>query len=64
MPKLFRHSGKIRNKHISKRDTEKLVKEIWRERLEDPGGRCDASRSMRVWLGGGLPRVSGRDGWL
>ncbi len=38
VPKLFRHSGRIRNKHLSKRDTEKLVKEIWRERLNDPGG--------------------------
>ena len=38
MPKLFKHSGKIRNKHLSKRDTEKLVKEIWKERMADPGG--------------------------
>lgn len=43
VPKLFRHSGRIRNKHLSKRDTEKLVKEIWRERMNDPGG----------WAGGG-----------
>lgn len=38
VPKLFKHSGKLRNKHLSKRDTEKLVKEIWRERMADPGG--------------------------
>lgn len=38
MPKLFRHSGRIRNKHLSKRDTEKLVKEMWKERMNDPGG--------------------------
>lgn len=37
VPKLFRHSGRVRNKHLSKRDTEKLVKEIWRERMADPG---------------------------
>lgn len=38
VPKLFKHSGKIRNKQISKRETEKMVKEIWKERLADPGG--------------------------
>lgn len=38
VPKLFRHSGRIRNKHLSKRDTEKLVKEMWKERMNDPGG--------------------------
>ena len=32
VPKLFKHGGKIRNKNMSKRDTEKLVKEIWKER--------------------------------
>ena len=36
VPKIFRHAGKVRNKHLSKRDTEKLVKEIWKERLMDP----------------------------
>ncbi|KAL4448019.1 hypothetical protein ABPG75_005238 [Micractinium tetrahymenae] len=36
VPKLFKHGGKIRNKHLSKRDTEKLVKEIWKERMADP----------------------------
>ncbi|KAL4444954.1 hypothetical protein ABPG77_004004 [Micractinium sp. CCAP 211/92] len=36
VPKLFKHSGKLRNKHLSKRDTEKLVKEIWKERMADP----------------------------
>ena len=30
-------SGKIRNKHLSKRDTEKMVKEIWKDRMNDPG---------------------------
>ena len=40
VPKLFKHSGKMRNKHLSKRDTEKLVKEIWKERMADPGGFC------------------------
>lgn len=37
IPKLFRLGGKVRNKHIAKRDTEKLVKEIWKERMNDPG---------------------------
>jgi hypothetical protein len=43
VPRLFRHAGKVRNKHMSKRDTEKLLKEIWRERAADPavaGGRA------------------------
>ena len=28
----------IRNKHLSKRDTEKSIKEIWKARLEDQKG--------------------------
>lgn len=44
VPRLFKHSGKIRNKHLSKRDTEKLVKEIWKERMADPGGRPPRQR--------------------
>lgn len=32
VPKLFRFVGKIRNKHMSKRDTEKLVREVWKDR--------------------------------
>ncbi|KAI7835772.1 hypothetical protein COHA_010350 [Chlorella ohadii] len=43
VPKLFRHSGRIRNKHLSKRDTEKLVKEIWRERLNDPAAAAGSA---------------------
>eukprot|EP00884_Botryococcus_braunii_P012883 jgi/Botrbrau1/21596/Bobra.43_1s0006.1 len=35
VPKLFRCSGKVRNKHISKRETEKLVKEVWKEKSEE-----------------------------
>jgi hypothetical protein len=37
VPRLFKHSGKIRNKQMSKRETEKLVKEVWKERMADPG---------------------------
>eukprot|EP00887_Chlorella_sp_A99_P004632 scaffold4.g4632.t1 len=36
VPKLFRHAGKIRNKNLSKRETEKMVKEMWKERMADP----------------------------
>ncbi|KAK9824582.1 hypothetical protein WJX72_011489 [[Myrmecia] bisecta] len=35
VPRLFRCNGKVRNKHISKRETEKLIKEVWREKAED-----------------------------
>ena len=48
VPKLFKHSGKIRNKHLSKRDTEKLVKEIWKERMADPGGWVGACPPARL----------------
>ncbi|KAI8111630.1 hypothetical protein M9435_004130 [Picochlorum sp. BPE23] len=33
VPKLYKFGGKIRNKHMSKRDTEKLVREVWKERM-------------------------------
>jgi regulator of replication initiation timing len=36
VPELFRTTGKIRNKNMTKRDTEKTVKELWKERLSDP----------------------------
>ncbi|KDD75088.1 hypothetical protein H632_c879p0, partial [Helicosporidium sp. ATCC 50920] len=36
VPKLFRCAGKIRNRNLSKRETEKLVKEIWKARVTDP----------------------------
>ena len=32
VPKLLRHQGKVRNRHMSKRDTERLVKEVWAEK--------------------------------
>jgi hypothetical protein len=50
VPKLFKHSGKIRNKHLSKRDTEKLVKEIWKERMADPGA-CLPAASLTHSIG-------------
>jgi len=31
-------ASQIRNKHLSKRDTEKSIKEIWKARLEDQKG--------------------------
>jgi hypothetical protein len=33
VPKLYKFGGKLRNKHMSKRDTEKLVREVWKERM-------------------------------
>lgn len=33
VPKLFRFGGKVRNKHMSKRETEKLVREVWKDRM-------------------------------
>ena len=66
VPKLFKHSGKIRNKHLSKRDTEKLVKEIWKERMADPGAGWGTGGLAGVRTGEGLGigemRVVG-DGW-
>lgn len=55
MPKLFRHSGKIRNRHLSKRETEKLVKEVWKERLQDPG---EAAGWGSGWVGGWVSELS------
>ena len=49
VPKLFRHSGKIRNRHLSKRETEKLVKEVWRERMQDPGEGGGARGAWGAW---------------
>lgn len=36
VPKLFRTTGKVRNKNLAKRETEKIVKEMWKDRMNDP----------------------------
>jgi molecular chaperone GrpE (heat shock protein) len=38
VPKLFRFGGKVRNKHMSKRETEKLVREVWKGRMAASSG--------------------------
>ena len=37
VPKLLRSAGRVRNKGITKRETERTVKEIWKERLAAAG---------------------------
>lgn len=59
VPKLFRHVGKIRNKHLSKRDTEKLVKEIWKERLTDPAVMAGRAGELIDFVGGYLQKKVG-----
>jgi hypothetical protein len=59
VPKIFRHSGKIRNKHMSKRDTEKLVKELWKERLADPAVSAGRAGELVEFVGGYLQKKVG-----
>ncbi len=59
VPKIFRHSGKIRNKHMSKRDTEKLVKELWKERLVDPAVSAGRAGELVEFVGGYLQKKVG-----
>ena len=59
VPKLFRHSGKIRNKHMSKRDTEKLVKELWKERLVDPAVSAGRAGELVDFVGAYLQKKVG-----
>ena len=59
VPKFFRHSGKIRNKHMSKRDTEKLVKELWKERLVDPAVSAGRAGDLVDFVGGYLQKKVG-----
>ena len=33
IPRVFRTNGKVRNKNVTKRQTEMLVKEIWKVRM-------------------------------
>jgi hypothetical protein len=59
VPKLFRYGGKVRNKHLSKRDTEKLVKEIWKERLLDPAVSAGKSGELVDFVGTHLQKKVG-----
>ena len=59
VPKLFRHAGKIRNKLMSKRDTEKLVKELWKERLSDPAVAAGRAGELVDFLGAYLQKKVG-----
>lgn len=59
VPKLFRHAGKVRNKHLSKRDTEKLVKELWKERLTDPAVVAGRAGELVDFLGQHLQKKVG-----
>jgi hypothetical protein len=56
--KLFRFGGKIRNKHMSKRDTEKMVREVWKDRLASLGGK-GSSILLVDFLGGWLQKKVG-----
>lgn len=59
VPKLFRHSGKIRNKQMTKRDTEKLVKELWKERLKDPAVTAGRAGEVVDFVGAYLQKKLG-----
>lgn len=56
VPKLFRFIGKIRNKHMSKRDTEKLVREVWKDRSASLAGK---NISLVDFLGNHLQKKMG-----
>lgn len=56
VPKIFRFVGKIRNKHMSKRDTEKLVREVWKDRSTSVTGK---STSLLEFLGNHLQKKVG-----
>ena len=58
VPKLFRFGGKIRNKHMSKRDTEKMVREVWKDRLASLGNK-GSSTLLVDFLGGWLQKKVG-----
>ena len=58
VPKLFRFGGKIRNKHMSKRDTEKMVREVWKDRLASLGSK-GSSALLVDFLGGWLQKKVG-----
>jgi len=59
VPKFFHHSGKVRNRHMSKRDTEKLVKELWKERLVDPAVSAGRAGDLVDFVGKYLQKKVG-----
>ena len=59
VPKLFRFNGKIRNKHMSKRDTERLVHEVWRERLHNQVVSTNKDNDLLDFLGQHLQKKMG-----
>jgi hypothetical protein len=59
VPKLFRFTGKIRNKHMSKRDTERLVHEVWRERLHNQVVSTNKDNDLVDFLGQHLQKKMG-----
>lgn len=59
VPKLFRLTGKIRNKHMSKRDTERLVHEVWRERLHSQVISTNKDNDLVDFLGQHLQKKMG-----
>ncbi|KFM26535.1 Translin-associated factor X-interacting protein 1 [Auxenochlorella protothecoides] len=50
VPRLFRVTGKVRNKNMSKRETEKLVKEVWALRVQDPAVRVGKAPELVEFL--------------
>ena len=54
----------VRNKHIAKRDTEKMVKEIWKERLNDPGEAADLLDLCSVATSPSTPSTRWKSSWL
>ena len=58
VPKLFRFGGKIRNKQMSKRDTEKMVREVWKDRLASLGSK-GSSTLLVDFLGSWLQKKVG-----
>jgi len=59
VPKLFRFGGKIRNKQMSKRDTEKMVREVWKDRLASLGSNKGSSTLLVDFLGSWLQKKVG-----
>jgi len=59
VPKLFRFTGKVRNKHMSKRDTERLVHEVWRERLHNQVVSTNKENDLVDFLGQHLQKKMG-----
>ena len=55
VPRLLRSAGRVRNKGIAKRETERTVKEIWKERLAAAGARSNGAAALAA--GGATPLI-------